>query len=138
MKNKSGSEYKEVWVVFDKDIDDFFDKAIEKARTKKIKCAFSNISFEYWLLLHLIDKSGIMSFENLKSELTNLLGYKYEKNKNIERVFNDIKRKTDLAEIRAQKKHQWFISEHPSNKPSDWCSCTTVYLLIKSLKKWML
>jgi len=37
MKSKSNSEYKEVWVVFDKDIDDFFDKAIEKARTKKIK-----------------------------------------------------------------------------------------------------
>jgi len=89
-------------------------------------------------LLHLIDKSGIMSFENLKSELTNLLGYKYEKHKNIDRVFNDIKRKTELAEIRAQKKHQWFISEHPSNNPSDWCSCTTVYELIKSLKKWML
>ena len=43
--------YQNVWVVFDKDDFADFDAAIEDARKKGYKVAWSNQSFEYWLYL---------------------------------------------------------------------------------------
>ena len=43
----------ECWVVFDKDdFDEHFDNAINKALGKGLNVAYSNESFELWLLLH--------------------------------------------------------------------------------------
>jgi len=39
------------------------------------------------------------------------------------------------AERRAQVGYEKHIRES-GNKPSDWCSCTTVYQLTKKLRKW--
>lgn len=48
-------EYDRVWAVFDKDDFDDFDEAIQFAKEHKINCAWSNESFELWLLLHFRD-----------------------------------------------------------------------------------
>lgn len=45
-------EYDRVWVVFDRDEFPDFDEAIQQAAEHKINCAWSNESFELWLLLH--------------------------------------------------------------------------------------
>lgn len=45
-------EYDRVWVVFDRDEFPDFDEAIQQAAQHKINCAWSNESFELWLLLH--------------------------------------------------------------------------------------
>jgi len=125
--------YNEIWVLFDKDIDSGFDAAIKKAEKHKIGCAFSNVAFEYWLLLHLIDKSGIMSITQLIRELTNKLGYPYKKNRNMKRVYLDITQYINDAEKRAQNRHGEFIKSQFKN-PSDWCSCTNVYTLTRRLR----
>ena len=44
--------YQNVWVVFDKDDFDDFDKAIQTANSKGYQVAWSNQSFEYWIYLH--------------------------------------------------------------------------------------
>jgi len=44
--------YQNVWVVFDKDDFDDFDKAIDEGKDKDYKVAWSNQSFEYWAYLH--------------------------------------------------------------------------------------
>ena len=129
------NDYFEVWVVFDRDSDLKFDQAITKALNNNIKCAFSNAAFEYWLLLHLIDKSGIIQISELISDLTKLLRYKYEKNKNIQRVCGDIIESTKLAEKRAKLRHEEHKKDN-KKKYSDWCSCTTVYELTKRLREW--
>jgi len=67
---KKKSAYNVIWIVFDRDVDKDFDKAIEKAEEYDIYCAFSNIAFEYWLLLHLIDTSSAMSAKKLIKELS--------------------------------------------------------------------
>lgn len=46
------NEYKEVWVVFDKDNYTKHHEAFDRARAKDIKIAFSSTCFEFWLLLH--------------------------------------------------------------------------------------
>lgn len=48
-------EYDRVWVVFDRDEFPDFDEAIQQATEHKINCAWSNESFELWLLLHFND-----------------------------------------------------------------------------------
>lgn len=48
-------EYDRVWVVFDRDEFPDFDEAIQQATEHKINCAWSNESFELWLLLHFRD-----------------------------------------------------------------------------------
>jgi len=131
----SQSKYNNIWVVFDKDIDPNFDNAIKKAYKHKIECAFSNKAFEYWLLLHLTDKGGGMSVEELKEDLSKLLGYKYEKNRNMGRICKNILEHIDEAETRAEKRHAEFISGHYKSY-SEWCSCTTVYKLTKKLREW--
>jgi hypothetical protein len=53
-------EFDQVWVVFDKDEFDseMFNAAIDKAHSKGIGVAYSNQSFEYWLILHFNDHPG--------------------------------------------------------------------------------
>lgn len=53
-------EYDEVWCVFDKDnfTDDDFHDAIREADEAGFKAAYSNQSFEYWLILHFEDHNG--------------------------------------------------------------------------------
>ena len=127
--------YFEIWTVFDKDIDPEFDKAIKKAINNGIKCAFSNVAFEYWLLLHLADKSGVLSTADLNRELSRLLGYKYDKNKNMGKVCKNIMRYIEEAEKRARIRHEEHKKD-PSKSYSDWCSCSTVYELTKRLREW--
>lgn len=50
-------EYDRVWVVFDRDEFPDFDEAIQQAAKHNINCAWSNESFELWLLLHFKDVS---------------------------------------------------------------------------------
>ena len=45
-------EFDRVWIVFDRDEFPDFDEAIQQAAEYKINCAWSNESFELWLLLH--------------------------------------------------------------------------------------
>jgi hypothetical protein len=53
-KENQGQKYNSVWCIFDKDesTDDEIDNARRKAEENSIKIGYSNISFEYWLLLH--------------------------------------------------------------------------------------
>lgn len=50
-------EYDRVWVVFDRDEFPDSDEAIQQAAKHNINCAWSNESFELWLLLHFKDVS---------------------------------------------------------------------------------
>ena len=53
----NNQEFDRVWVVFDRDEFPDFDEAIQQAAKHNINCAWSNESFELWLLLHFKDVS---------------------------------------------------------------------------------
>ena len=128
-------DYNEVWTVFDKDDFTDFDTAIILALDNGINCAFSNEAIEYWFFLHFENKTGAMSRYTLNAELEKKLGFEYEKDAAvIQRVCDKISSNLSIAEERAQVGHE--IHSLHSDKPSDWCSCTTIYALTKRLRKW--
>ena len=61
----NNQEYDRVWVVFDRDEFPDFDEAIQQAAEHKINCAWSNESFELWLLLHFKEVSKHTSRKDL-------------------------------------------------------------------------
>ena len=130
------SDYNEVWAVFDKDDFTDFDNAIIFALDNEINCAFSNEAIEYWFFLHFENKTRAMSRSSLNNELGKKLGFDYDKGaETIQKTCNKINNKLQIAEERAQIGHERHIV-NSGNKPSDWCSCTTVYALTKRLREW--
>ena len=73
-------EYDRVWAVFDKDEFDDFDEAINLAKNKGINCAWSNESFELWLLLHFKNVSAPTGRKNLFNELEQAIRNTLHKN----------------------------------------------------------
>ena len=128
--------YDEIWVVFDKDDFPDFDQAIRLAERANINCAFSNEAFEYWCLLHFMNRTGSLSRAELKKLLTRSLGNEYEK-ANVASINTMLESLEILeeAERRAQVGHEKHIRDS-GYSPSKWCSCTTVYQLTKRLRKW--
>ena len=130
------SDYNEVWAVFDKDDFTDFDDAIIFALNNGINCAFSNEAIEYWFLLHFENKTGAISRNSLNNELGKNLGFDYDKGAEIiQRICGKISSKQLIAEERAQVGHERHIV-NSGDKPSNWCSCTTIYALTKRLREW--
>lgn len=132
------SDYNEIWCVFDKDNFRDFDDAINKVRSYgNVFCAFSNEAIEYWFLLHFMKKHGAIGRSSLNNLLETKLGFEYNKEvKTIERMCAVLNKKNiEIAEQEAKVGHERHILNSGSSF-SDWCSCTTVYMLTKRLREW--
>jgi len=123
------------WVVFDKDdFDKDFDNAINKAKSKGLKVAYSNESFELWFLLHFSFMNSAIGREAYNNKLTENLKkltgdkkYKYKKTTDMYPLIRDkepkaIKNASTL--IKQYDGETSFIKKNPS---------TTVHLLVESL-----
>ncbi|WP_075344693.1 RloB family protein [Tenacibaculum agarivorans] len=140
-----------IWVVFDKDDADEnatkisnFENAFEIAHNQNFKIAYSNETFELWLLLHFIDvdKNTPLPraeiYKQLKEEFQKIEEYKdYEYDhytideRTIEIVFKSGNR--DLAIERANI----LMEHHKENKPIEANPSTKVHLLISELLQWI-
>lgn len=159
----------QVWCVFDRDTeedagkvklgDTEFNVAIETAAKRGIKVAWSNDSFELWILLHFEDvtpektenKSRITYYERLtilfkslttgNPDLTKALasaGFNYKRDLKHRTNFRNIVRaeivtKTNQAIARAK-----VLEQHHQNSPklhSEKKPCTTVHHLVEELLK---
>jgi hypothetical protein len=157
----------QVWCVFDRDIEENpllidegnikFNTAINTAINSGIKVAWSNDSFELWILLHFKDINPKLVInknrDNYYNELTNIFKklenpsedliralshksfhYKRDlKSKNNFRniVRNEIIKKTSEAVERAKSlEHYHSITTKPNHEKSP---CTMVFLLIEEL-----
>jgi len=149
-KESEKSRFDQVWVVFDKD--DFpadnFDNAVEMAKSLGFFSAWSNQSFEYWLILHFENhQGGAMHRDQYGDKINNYLAplglwYDAAGSKRISSDFfrvlmeNDIKNgktRIQLAIERAEK-IQGF---HQENTPSAAESSTTVFKLVQALLKFI-
>lgn len=139
-------EYDHIWCVFDKD--DFapsdFDNAIAKAKTNGFGVAWSNQSFEYWILLHFEDhQGGELSRHDYHQKLEKALkplGLVYDGNgskligkemfeKMIENDPQRGKKRTCIAIERAKR----ILEKHKGNPNSLKESATTVHELVAFL-----
>ncbi len=145
----SQKKYDQVWCVFDKD--DFsernFNDAIQKALSKKFKIAYSNQSFEYWLILHFDDhQGGRIHRNNYNKKINGFLKpfgviYDGKRSKIITEKFFELldgidektgEKRVDLAIKRAHA----IYDRHDHKNPAKEESSTTVFRLVKELQKY--
>jgi len=143
-------KYDQIWCVFDKD--DFsetdFNNATQKAQTKKFGIAYSNQSFEYWLILHFEDhQGGGMHRNDYNGKINNLLKpfdviFDGDGTKRVTEDFFEIldgtdektgKKRVDLAIGRAERNYNRFDHSNPAKEESS----TTVFRLVKELLKYV-
>ena len=135
-------EYDRVWAVFDKDAFNDFDDAISLAKSKNINCAWSNESFELWLLLHFKNVSAPTGRKKLFEELEAAIRSALHKN-NPEALF-DLSKGNDKiyelvtnlgSEADAIKRAAALKSKYKaSDKPSKQNPCTHMDSLIHELR----
>ncbi len=142
--------YDQVWCVFDKDDfnDNDFNSAIQIAVANKFGVAYSNQSFEYWLILHFNDhQGGGMHRRNYHDIINEYLKrykvfYDGKGNKIIEEDFFEIlngiddttkRKRVELAMIRAERNYYLFNHTNPALEESS----TTVYRLVQTLLEYI-
>ena len=131
-----------VWCVFDKD--DFqsngIHEAFKTARENGIGVAFSNISFEVWLLYHFRKFSNERTVQQLMAELDKLLESKRYNNGYSKVIKSIFLPQINTALTNAKIVHQERIKEYHETHNDDnfpyceWNSFTDVYRLIEALK----
>jgi hypothetical protein len=143
-------KFDKVWCVFDKD--DFkeedFNSAIQIAKDNNFGIAYSNQSFEYWLLLHLNDhQGGAMHRRQYNQKINELLKpfsiiYDGKGSKFISEEFFDLmngtdsklgKKRVELAIKRAERNYNQFTHINPAKEESS----TTVFKLVRELLEFM-
>ncbi|MGK0366605.1 MAG: hypothetical protein ACI85O_003680 [Saprospiraceae bacterium] len=138
---------KEIWVVFDMDIQRDnairlkvdFDDAIALAQANDIKIAYANDAFELWFLLHYIYFDNEWTRHEYYQKLSELWGLNYEKSgKNLtfcrsiyHRLVNDVSANQKEAMRRAKK----LLTEQSHKKPCERNPCTTIHCLVDELNK---
>lgn len=139
----NNQEYDRVWVVFDRDEFPDFDEAIQQAAEYKINCAWSNESFELWLLLHFKDVSERTSRDDLcdlletaiRNELhktdPNAL-YDYSKGDN--KIYEHATTLGKEAEAFARAEALRNNFKDSTNTPSSQNPCTLVDKLVLELR----
>ena len=142
--------YDQVWCVFDKDDfnDNDFNSAIQIAVANNFGVAYSNQSFEYWLILHFNNHQGGGMHRNNYNDKINehLKPFKvtYDGNgtKLIEEDFFELldgiddktsRKRAELAIDRAERNYNHFDHTNPAREESS----TTVFRLVRELLKYV-
>jgi len=144
-------EGREVWCVFDFDIKsdeaetqpEDFNNAIVKAESHGMKVAWSNDSFELWFLLHYQKLDVAITRKEMYPILKKIWGLesfsgeaKKEKfcEAHYQRHGGNKSEAQKLAIRRAKELHNQYGVRQDY---SDHCPCTTVYLLVEELNKYI-
>ena len=130
LRDQADYNYDQVWCVFDRDSFPVnnFNAALQMAKAKRIKVAYSNEAFELWYLLHYCYFNTGLSRKDYKVRLTHYLGHKYQKNSKT--IYDEIYPHQNDA-IRYAKK---LLSLYTPNPAKDNPS-TTVHVLVEKLKR---
>ncbi len=137
--SKELAEYQQIWLMYDKDDfpKDRFDNAFFKANSDKshrFHAAWSNESFELWLLWHFQDyTSDTHRSEYIKS----LKKYIPDYDKGIQEVFERIIAIGNVDEaVRRGKSQAQYYKEFGISTPSQMYAHSTVYELVEELRKY--
>lgn len=136
IKRKNRDNFSKVWVVFDKDDNSDFDSAIKLAKENNIEVAWSNESFELWLLLHFqslsvpIPRNLYIKKLNTYFKNKNINNGVY--NKNISNIFEVTKDSVDIAIRRCEDLRNYFKVQEELTF-SNMNPGTTVDILVKEL-----
>lgn len=138
----------QIWLVFDVDCthqDGRLVPALSQADKIGVKCAFSNLAFEVWLISHFKLCEQELNIDGHKRILDKYLS---EKKKGLVYEKNDIeilkkyfipyyKTAINNSKIVYQRRtiaHEEKYGQNSKPKIWEWNSCTTVYKLVEALK----
>ena len=133
--------YQNVWVVFDKDDFDDFDKAIQTANSKGYQVAWSNQSFEYWIYLHFYYSDAALHRNQWIKKLDDIFKQRQlgtgEYLKNCEDIFELVCKDEGIDRAIRNAKRRMENFDENRGKPSEFDPGTTVYKLVEELKKFI-
>lgn len=151
MKNQPGNADREIWCVYDFDINhneyvtqvEDFNSSIKKAKANGLKVAWSNDCFELWFLLHhnyidncitrkemykiLKDKWNLKSFGK-EAKMLNFCKTLYDIHGGRISIMQN------AAIKNSEKLHKSYGNDHDY---ASQCPCTTVYQLVRELNKYL-
>jgi len=149
LETDSDAKQKEVWVVFDFDIDpkqvgkqkEDYNNAITLAEKNGLKVAYSNDSFELWFLLHYQSLDTSWTRYNYYQKLGELWNCNYEKEgKKVEfcrGIYRHLSEDQNANQEDAIARAEKLYEKHKNKNPADKNPCTMVYKLVKELNKYL-
>ena len=132
---KADKKYDQLWVVFDKDesTDEEFNQAIRKAEENSLRVAYSNVSFELWILMHFEQVNSEISRKEYESLIKKHISWYRTRGKGRqqgEKLFDHISGLTNVA-IKNAKDRFRKVGDH--SNPEREVSSTTIFRLVKLL-----
>ncbi|MBL0686608.1 MAG: RloB domain-containing protein [Sulfurospirillum sp.] len=124
-------DYEKQWIVIDKDewSKEEFNGTIKQAKDLGVCCAFSNESYELWILLHFEQLTRWTNREELNSKLKK---YKYDKKSTD--TYAKIKSKQDQAIENAKHLIKKHINDDGEIKPFEQNPLTNIFELVECLR----
>jgi len=137
---RSPQKYDRVWAVFDRDSfkANQFNSAIQKAKAKDIRCAWSNEAFELWYLLHFHNRVTPMRRDEYKNAIEDAVNTAINNNK---KHFNYAKNDTGMYHTlnkygRQTQAIHWaedLLKRYDGEQFAKYNPATTVHRLVKEL-----
>lgn len=131
-------EYKKHWIVIDKDdwSKDDFNGTLNRAKDLDICTAFSNESYELWVLLHFEKISRYTSREELNSRLKDCFKkeFKIPYDKSNSDIYAILKTRQDIAMKNAQELYETHINNDGKIDPYNQNPITNIYELIHCIE----
>jgi len=132
------AQYRDAWIIFDKDEVDNFDQIITSAERKGISVAWSNPCIEIWFLAYFgrmpITTGSVQCCNKLEDLYMKKTGRAYNKSDpNIYHMLNQYGDETKAIQI-AENKYKEFIKEIGSI-PSRMNPSSTLFILVRELKR---
>jgi len=133
-KNPKVLSYEKEWIVIDRDEHDCFFSTIKEAKENNICVAFSNESYELWILLHFKLVSVHTHRDNLKTQLNKIFSDKFQikYEKSSQDVYLLVRSRQETAIQNAKILMIEHLKKHENIDPSK-NPLTTIYQLVEYL-----
>ena len=131
-------QFRQEWLVFDRDEVKDFDEIIEKAEGYHLHCAWSNPCFEIWLYAYYGKMPEFLNsqqcWKSFGKEFQKRTGIPYEKNDRwLYRHLMETGDEEKAIQLAIQKLNQCY--REGREIPSEMHPCTKVYELVKDIKE---
>ena len=123
-KRDLNQRYEQIWCVFDRDEHPFVGEALDQARGNQIEVAFSDPSFELWLLLHFQQQTAPLDRESAARLCRNFMpGYAKRPDS------SSLMQRLGMAQNHAEALYARQIAHH-RKRQNPW---TEMHLLVRAL-----
>lgn len=137
-ESNKDSQYREIWIVLDRDKVTDFDKIISEAKDNGINVGWSNPCIETWFFAYFGSmphyESSTQCCEKFEEKFKHIVGIKYDKAD--DRIYGKlVKHGNESKAIEIAQKKIKYHHDKGNYIPSQMCPCTTLVNLVTEIKK---